>query len=116
MELNFSGAIVAAAAIFIVGAMHPVIVIAEFYLSSKVWPIFLIAGTAACAGSLFVSNDMASSILCILGFVLFWGIVAIREQERRVERGWSPKNPKRHYKSDELDEKEDEDEEREDEN
>lgn len=114
MGLNFFGLIAAAATLFVIGAMHPIVVVAEYYLSAKIWPIFLIVGGGACVGSVLVSNDMASTILGISGCVVLWSIVEIKQQERRVERGWFPKNPKRHYKSDELDKSEDEEYEDED--
>ncbi|WP_423893355.1 DUF4491 family protein, partial [Filifactor alocis] len=30
-----------------------------------------------------------------LGFCLFWSIKELFEQEKRVQKGWYPKNPKK---------------------
>lgn len=37
----------------------------------------------------------AEYYFCITGFSCFWSIKELFEQEKRVEKGWFPKNPRR---------------------
>ena len=55
----------------------------------------LIAGLALVAGSLLAKDVYAGALLGILAFACFWSIRELFEQERRVEKGWFPKNEKR---------------------
>ena len=55
----------------------------------------LIAGLALAAGSLLTADLYAGALLGILAFACFWSIRELFEQERRVEKGWFPKNEKR---------------------
>jgi hypothetical protein len=46
-------------------------------------------------GSLFANNMYLSVIFGVVAFSSFWSILELFQQEKRVERGWLPKNPKR---------------------
>ena len=61
-----------------------------------------IVGILGVAGSLVVENTLASALLGVFAFSCFWSIIEVFEQEKRVKKGWFPKNPKR---KDEYDEK-----------
>ena len=52
-------------------------------------------GIIAVGGSIWVEDPFWSSLLGVLAFSSFWTIGEIKEQTRRVERGWFPENPKR---------------------
>jgi hypothetical protein len=93
--MNFSGIIIGAAAFLIIGLLHPVIIKAEYYVGKKVWPVFGVAGLAALFLSLNFANIFISSVLGVLGFSLLWSIQEVIQQEKRVQRGWFPKNPKK---------------------
>jgi hypothetical protein len=93
--MNFSGIIIGAAAFLIIGLLHPVIIKAEYHVGKKVWPVFGVAGLAALFLSLNFANIFTSSILGVLGFSLLWSIQEVIQQEKRVKRGWFPKNPKK---------------------
>ncbi len=67
----------------------------EYYFTKKIWKLFLGLGLLSLVLSLFVSNLMLSGILSITGFTYLWGIKEVIEQEKRVHKGWFPKNPKR---------------------
>ncbi len=81
--------------IILTGIFHPIVVKCEYYFSARIWPVFLVLGIASCCVSLFAENEAVSSVAGILGAILLWCIRELKEQKRRVERGWFPKNPRR---------------------
>lgn len=93
--MSFSGLIIGALSFVIIGVLHPVTIWAEYHFGKKCWPAFAVGGVICCAASIFVANRTASILLAVLGFSLFWTIHEIIEQEKRVEKGWFPPNPKR---------------------
>lgn len=94
---NFYGIITAVLSILIIGVFHPIVVKCEYYFSEKIWPLFLVLGLAFCAGSVFTSG-IISVFLALIGAASFWSIHELKEQTKRVERGWFPKNEKRKNK------------------
>ena len=94
MSCNFEGILVGAASLLIIGGFHPIVIKCEYYFTDKVWPVFLLAGLGFLAGSLF-ARGMASLLLGLVGVACLWSILELKEQTRRVERGWFPKNPRR---------------------
>lgn len=93
--LNWSGLILGIAAFLIIGIFHPIVIKCEYYFGEKVWPVFLVLGLVCGGASLLTEDYVISGILGILSFVLLWCIRELKEQTRRVERGWFPKNPNR---------------------
>lgn len=93
--MNFSGIILGAAAFLCIGIFHPIVIKAEYYLGKKCWWMFALAGIACICVSLFIVNLTIAAILGVLGFSCFWSIYELFMQEKRVEKGWFPKNPKR---------------------
>ncbi len=93
--MNFTGIIIGAATFFLIGLFHPIVIKAEYWWGSKCWWIFLVAGVAAIAGSIFIANDTVSTIVGVLGISCLWSIGEVIEQGKRVEKGWFPRNPKR---------------------
>ncbi len=97
--MNCEGIIIGIGAFIIIGILHPVVIKAEYYIGSKVWPMFLIAGLLCIGFSFFSIGAILSALLSILGFSLLWSIRELFEQEKRVEKGWFPKNPKKSNRS-----------------
>lgn len=95
LSLNFTGIISGVAMIILTGIFHPVVVKCEYYFSARVWPVFLVMGLISCGVSLFSVNESVSSVAGILGAILLWCIRELKEQEKRVKKGWFPKNPNR---------------------
>ena len=95
-DMNFSGIIVGAATFLIIGVCHPIVIKMEYYWGKGSWWLFLLAGLAFVAASIFVGNDVVATILGAAAFSCFWGIKEMFEQERRVLKGWFPENPARH--------------------
>ncbi|MCB7318308.1 DUF4491 family protein [Lacrimispora sp. 210928-DFI.3.58] len=93
--MNINGIVIGAACFMIIGLFHPIVIKAEYYLSSRCWPLFLAAGVLFLAVSALVEQGTISAVLGVLGCSCLWSILELKEQEKRVERGWFPKNPKR---------------------
>ena len=93
--MNWGGIFLGAASFVIIGLFHPIVIRAEYHFGKGCWPAFLIAGVLLAGGSLTAKNLYAGGLLGILGFSCFWSIRELFEQERRVEKGWFPKNEKR---------------------
>ena len=83
------------AAFLIIGIFHPVVIKCEYYFGERVWPVFLVLGLLSGGASLLVEDGVLSGILGILSCVLLWCIRELKEQTRRVEQGWFPKNQNR---------------------
>ena len=93
--LNWSGILIGLSAFIVIGVFHPVVIKCEYYFSDRVWPVFLVGGLAFCAASLFVERPLLSSVLGVVGFTMLWSIHELKQQTKRVEKGWFPKNLKR---------------------
>ena len=78
----------------IIGAFHPLVIWFEYHFTQSIWPVFLIAGLLCLIAALFIQG-LFSVLLGLLGVACIWSIRELKEQARRVERGWFPKNPKR---------------------
>jgi hypothetical membrane protein len=99
--MRFDGLIIGVIAFLIIGIFHPVVVKGEYYFTEKIWPLFLLAGLAALAISCFARQTILASALGGLGCACLWSILELKEQTKRVEKGWFPKNPKRNPLRDE---------------
>ena len=94
MELNFEGVIVGAAALLVIGAFHPLVIWCEYRFTQRIWPVFLITGLLCMLAALLLQG-LFSLLLGLLRAGFLWRIRELKEQPKRVERGWFPKNPKR---------------------
>ena len=91
--MNFSGIIIGLATFLIIGIFHPIVIKAEYYLGTRCWWIFLLAGIIFGAISLIISNMIISTILGVTAFSSLWSILELKEQKKRVEKGWFPEGP-----------------------
>lgn len=92
---NLSGIIIGLGTFLIIGLFHPLVIKGEYYLGTRCWWIFLVAGIAAIAGAWLAGNIILSAMLGVTGFSALWSIGEVFTQKKRVEKGWFPKNPKR---------------------
>ena len=92
--MNFTGIIVGLATFLIIGIFHPIVIKAEYYLGTKCWRMFLVAGIVFCALSIMVDNLIASTILGVTAFSSFWSILELIHQKRRVDKGWFHEGPR----------------------
>ncbi|MBE5994779.1 MAG: DUF4491 family protein [Paenibacillaceae bacterium] len=105
--MNYDGIIIGIGTFLIIGLLHPVVIKAEYYFTTKIWPLFLIFGLMCFGISLVSPSPTERSLSAVLGCSLLWSIKEIFEQKTRVEKGWFPENPKRKIlKSAELGRKE----------
>ena len=91
--MNFIGIIVGLATFLIIGLFHPLVIKAEYYLGSKCWRMFLLAGILFGALSVMIDNLIASTILGVTAFSSFWSIHELMQQKERVRKGWFPEGP-----------------------
>ena len=91
--MNFAGIIIGLATFLIIGVFHPIVIKAEYYLGTKCWWIFLLAGVVFGTISLMVNDLIFSTILGVIAFSSFWSILELREQKERVRKGWFPVGP-----------------------
>lgn len=91
--MNLTGIIVGLATFLVIGLFHPIVIKAEYYLGTKCWWAFLIAGIVFCVLSIIVDNLIVSTILGVTAFSSFWSILELKEQRERVRKGWFPKGP-----------------------
>lgn len=93
--MNFTGLIIGVAAFLMIGMFHPIVIKAEYHFGTGCWWAFLLVGLAATAASLFTAHYIWSTLLGVFAFSCFWSILEVFEQQKRVEKGWFPANPKR---------------------
>lgn len=98
IDNHLQGLVIGICTFLIIGMFHPIVVKAEYYWSTRCWCLFLFLGIAGVISSLCIENVVISSLLGVFAFSSFWSIKEIFEQEKRVQKGWFPKNPKRTYK------------------
>lgn len=95
--MNFTGIIIGGSVFLMIGIFHPIVIKAEYYYSTKCWPIFALVGLLTLIGSILISSTVWSVLLGSFAFSCFWSILELFEQKKRVEKGWFPKNPNRPY-------------------
>jgi hypothetical protein len=93
MNINFTGIIVGLATFLIIGIFHPIVIKAEYYLGTKCWWMFLLAGIILGAVSLLIGNLVISTIVGVTAFSSFWSILELFHQKERVRKGWFPEGP-----------------------
>ena len=93
--MYFSGILIGAISFLSIGVFHPIVIKAEYYFSKSCWPVFLAAGIVLMILSAMVQNVVLSSALAVIGMSSWWSILELFEQEKRVQKGWFPANPKR---------------------
>ena len=94
--MNVSGIIIGLACFVIIGVFHPIVIKCEYYFSARSWPVFLVMGIAGLIASVMIGSDILSGIAGVFGCCSLWSIHELKKQEERVNRGWFPRNPKRH--------------------
>ena len=93
--MNLQGILTAGICFLCIGFFHPIVIKAEYYCSARCWPVFLLAGIGFLVLSVWVQQELLSILFGVIGCSCLWSILELKEQEKRVERGWFPKNPRR---------------------
>lgn len=97
-EYHLSGLLIGICTFLIIGLFHPIVIKAEYRWGTGCWWVFLLLGIGGIIASVCVESILLASILGVFAFSSFWTIKEIFDQEKRVKKGWFPKNPKRKYK------------------
>ncbi len=96
--MHLEGLLIGVCTFLIIGVFHPIVIKAEYYTGTRLWWLFLVFGIAGIAASLFIASTFWASLLGVFSFSCLWSIKELFDQEKRVRKGWFPKNPKRTYK------------------
>jgi len=93
--MYLSGILIGVISFLSIGVFHPIVIKAEYHFSKSCWPVFLIAGILLMIISAMIENVVLSSALAVVGMSSWWSILELFHQEKRVQKGWFPANPKR---------------------
>ncbi len=93
--MDFSGILIGAISFISIGLFHPIVIKAEYHFSKRCWPVFFVAGVLLMVLSTQLGNITASACAAVVGMSCWWSILELYEQEKRVEKGWFPANPRR---------------------
>ena len=96
--MNLTGIVIGLISFLSIGVFHPIVIKAEYHFSKACWPVFLVAGVILMIISAMAENVILSSALAVIGMSSWWSILELFEQEKRVQKGWFPANPKRRKK------------------
>jgi hypothetical protein len=91
---NLTGILIGLCTFLIIGIFHPIVVKSEYYFGTRCWWAFLLVGIAGIATALMIRDIFWSSLLGVLAFSSFWGILELFQQRERVRKGWFPKRGK----------------------
>lgn len=98
-EYGIYGLTVGAFTFIIIGLFHPLVIKAEYYWGTKSWWCFLLMGIICIGLSVWVDSNLLSIFFGIIAFSSLWSILEVFEQEKRVEKGWFPHNPRKKKKT-----------------
>ncbi len=96
--LNFDGVLIGVCTFAIIGIFHPLVIKGYYYFGLKCRWAFLLVGIITLAICLIVQNTILSILLGVTAFSCFWSILEVKEQQKRVAKGWFPDNPERRSK------------------
>ena len=97
-EYRVAGLALGICTFLIIALFHPVVVKAEYHWGTRCWWLFLLLGLGGVVASVCVADLFVSALLGVFAFSSFWTIKEVFDQEKRVRKGWFPKNPRRKYK------------------
>ena len=92
---NLTGIAIGITTFLIIGLFHPLVIKGEYYFGINCWWTFLLIGISLLVIAFCIKDIFYSSILAVTGFSSLWSIIEVFEQQKRVQKGWFPKNPKR---------------------
>jgi hypothetical protein len=93
---NLTGILIGLCTFLVIGIFHPIVIKSEYYFGTRCWWAFLLVGAGGIVGALWAHDIFWSSLLGVVAFSSFWGILELFQQRERVRKGWFPrKNEKR---------------------
>lgn len=96
-DYHLVGLFIGICTFLIIGLFHPIVIKCEYYWGTRCWWCFLLLGLLGIAVSIWVDDVVWSSLSGVFAFSSFWTIKELFDQEKRVRKGWFPKNPNRTY-------------------
>lgn len=95
MNLQWAGPVLAVVTFAKIGIGHVAVRRLNYHYGTKPATYLITLGLALLAGSLFVSSNLLSAALGIIGITTLWDAYEMFRQEDRVRRGHAPANPER---------------------
>ena len=94
---NLLGLVIGICTFLVIGVFHPIVIKCEYHFGTRCWWFFLLLGIVCIVLSCMVETVLWSALLGVTAFSSFWSILEIFEQQKRVQKGWFPRNPRRTY-------------------
>ncbi|MDE6378377.1 MAG: DUF4491 family protein [Duncaniella sp.] len=80
----------------IIGVFHPLVIKGEYYLGDKLCTrLFCLLAILSGVASVVCDDMIYQSLLAVVAFSSLWSIGEVKQQRRRVLKGWFPMNPRR---------------------
>lgn len=98
-QYNFEGLLIGLCTFLIIGICHPLVIKGEYYFGERIKWAFLVVGLIFTVAALMANSVTVSALLGVTAFSSFWSVKEVKDQVKRVEKGWFPANPKRQKKS-----------------
>ena len=95
MSVQWAGLVLAVTTVATIGFGHVLVRKLNYHFGTKPAPVAFLLGVVAMVASLFVSRNLTSAALGIIGITTLWDGVELIRQEARVRKGTAPRNPKR---------------------
>lgn len=99
MILQWAGLVLAVTTVATIGFGHVAVVKINYRYGTKPAPCFFGLGLVFLFLSLWMSSNLASAVLGIVGLTTLWDGLELHRQEERIRRGHAPTNPDRPAKS-----------------
>ncbi len=95
MTVEWAGAVLAVVTVATIGLGHVMVRKANYLFGTiPAIPLFFL-GAGILTASVFMSSDLLSAVMGIVGVTTVWDGVEMLRQENRVRRGHAPENPRR---------------------
>lgn len=92
---HLSGLLLGLCTFLIIGLFHPLVIKGEYYFGQRCIWAFVAMAIITGVASVMADGIVLQSLLAVVAFSSLWSVGEVKEQKRRVERGWFPKNPRR---------------------
>lgn len=93
LDHQLLGIVIGVGTFLVIGLFHPLVIKGEYWLGQRVNIIFLLGGVVASAACVTVADALWQALLGVVACSCFWSILEVRQQRRRVRRGWYPEGP-----------------------
>jgi hypothetical protein len=95
VNIEWTGLVLSLTTVATIGIGHVMVRKLNYRFGTKPSPIAAAIGVAVLVSSLFASTTLLSGVLGIVGITTMWDAIELVRQERRVQKGHAPRNPKR---------------------